>query len=122
MKRLILCLTIVGFLPACTTKSKARRDSQQAYLAGQQQAMAQWQQQQASTAIQILGDVKTNTIEWADGLTLANAIVAAEYQGNRDPREIIIHRRGQSFAVDVKRLLRGYDELLEPGDRIELRR
>lgn len=107
-------------LGGCTTKGRARAQAQEAYIAGQQQAMAQWQLLQPGNAITVVGDVRQSTVEWSEGLSLAQAILQAEYQGARDPREIVIIRRGQRIPVNVRQLLRGHDHLLEPGDRIEI--
>jgi len=103
----------------CTTKNKAKIQSQQAFIAGQQQVMSQLQR--PINQIEIIGEVRNRTMMWSEGLTVSQAIVAAEYRGFRDPREISIERRGQMISINPKALLQGEDELLEPGDRIILR-
>ena len=102
----------------CTTSSKAKAQARAAFLAGQQQALAQ---QQRGPVVNILGQVKNRTIPWTEELTLAKALVAAEYQGFLDPRVITVVRNGQRFQVNVKQLLKGReDPPLEPGDTIEI--
>ncbi|MFN7140753.1 MAG: hypothetical protein ACK4UN_15560 [Limisphaerales bacterium] len=118
---LVCTLLLSTAMSGCTTKTKAQIQAQQAFIAGQQQAMAQMQQQQPGNVIQVVGDVQQPQIIWSDGLTLAETILAAGYRGFRDPQEIIIYRHGQAISVNPKALLRGEDELVEPGDRIILR-
>ena len=65
--------------------------------------------------------VRNPRVPWTEGLTLARALLAAEYTGTLDPTRIRITRQGQSYTVDVKHLLRGQDDpLLEPGDLVEV--
>lgn len=71
----------------------------------------------------IRGDVKNPVLLWNDQLTLAHAIVAADYRGFSDPHVITIIRRGQSYKVNPRDLLRGVeDPALEPGDTIVIER
>jgi hypothetical protein len=61
------------------------------------------------------------TVPWTDDLTVAKAIVAAEYVSVREPESIVVRRRGDRFFVSVTRLLQGIvDPWLEPGDTVEL--
>jgi hypothetical protein len=64
---------------------------------------------------------KIAKIPWTDGLTLAQAIVAANYSAHGNPKEIILLRRDESASIDPSDLLRGHDVPLEPGDTITLR-
>jgi hypothetical protein len=74
-------------------------------------------------AIYFTGDVRMNSVPWHEGLTLAEAIVQAQYTGRSDPFSISVTRNGTAFRVDVRRLLRGEENPpLEPGDRINVRR
>jgi hypothetical protein len=74
-------------------------------------------------AIYFTGDVRMNSVPWHEGLTLAEAIVQAQYIGRSDPFSITLTRNGTAYRVDVRHLLRGEDNLpLEPGDRINVRR
>jgi hypothetical protein len=113
---LLLALLLAG----CTTKSQTRAEAKAAFLAGQQQAFAQMQEARR-TSIRVLGSVRYPLIEWTDGLTLARAIVAADYTGPRDPTEIIVSRQREQIKLNLKDLLRGDDVPLEPGDTIEIR-
>lgn len=112
---LLLSLAVTG----CTTRAKARAQARAAFAAGQQQALAQMADAQR-TSIRVLGNVRRPEIPWADGLTLAQAIVAAECQDRGTPREIVLFRRGERILIDPKILLRGDDVPLEPGDSIEI--
>ncbi len=105
---------------ACTTKSKARADAQAAFAAGQLQAIAQ---QQRGSVVYFRGDVKNQTVPWTEEMTLGQAIVAAGYTGRWDPHTIVVERKGETYKVDPRRLLRGLeDPLLEPGDTVEIHR
>jgi hypothetical protein len=114
-----LCLALIA-AAGCATKSKAQADARAAFMAGQQQGMMQAQDLQR-TSVRFIGDVKSPLIEWTQDLTLAEAVIAAEYQGRKTPREIIIFRRGQAIHFEPHRLLRGEDMLLMPGDIVEIR-
>jgi hypothetical protein len=102
----------------CTSQSKARAQSQAAFLAGQNAALRQ-QQQEPSVAI--IGPVQNPQVPWVAGLTLAQAIATANYLDSSAPKEIIITRNGESANVDPKILLNGAVVPLEAGDVVELR-
>ena len=119
LNRPIVILLIAFLAAGCTTKSKARVQARKAFAAGQQQAMSQ-QAEARRTSIRILGNVRNPDVEWADGLTLMQAIVAADCVDRRTPREILIIRQRETFPVDPKALLRGEDVPLEPGDTVEI--
>jgi hypothetical protein len=71
----------------------------------------------------IRGDVKNRAVPWNEELTLAGAIVAAEYTGLWDPHVITIVRHGQSYKVRPRDLLNGRDDQpLEPGDTVVIER
>jgi hypothetical protein len=112
---LLLVLTVVG----CTSRSKAQARAQAAYAAGQQQAMMRMQDAQR-TSIRVLGNVRNPEILWTDGLTVAQVIVAAEYLGQHNPRQIVVVRQRERFPVDPNALLQGRDISLEPGDTVEI--
>ena len=103
----------------CTTKSKAKADANAAFMAGQQQGMRQAQELQR-TAVRILGNVKNPLIEWTSSLTLAEAVIVAEYLGPRDPSDILVIRQGQILHFEPRRLLNGEDVPLLPGDTVEI--
>jgi hypothetical protein len=102
------------------SKSKANAKARAAFLAGQQQAMMRMHDAQG-TSVRIVGNVKNPMLVWTENLTLAEAIVTAEYQGVGTPVAISIVREGQQFRVDPKQLLRGEDIPLQAGDTIEIR-
>ncbi len=107
------------FAAGCTTRSKARLESQNAFLAGQNTVLRQ--QQAQSPGVTIVGAVQNPQVPWVAGLTLAQAIATANYVGADEPKQIIITRNGESAAMDAKVLLDGTVIPLEIGDVIELR-
>ena len=111
---------IMAALGGCTTKSKADLQAQQAYLAGQQAAIARMGGMQR-TDIVVVGPVQKPEIQWTNGLTLAQAIVEAGYNGFGSPKEIILTRRGETASISPQDLLNGHDVPLEPGDTITIR-
>lgn len=68
----------------------------------------------------VLGQVRNPKLDWTEELTLARAIVAADYQGTADPRDIILHRGNEQSHISPTQLLAGQDWPLQPGDRIEI--
>src|SRR4051812_35715807 len=93
MKKWIVCsLLALVMVAGCTTKSKSNARFQAAWVAGRQQGMAA---QAQGPTVQVVGDVKSHVIPWTDELTLAKALVAAEYQGFGDPSSINVVRNGQ---------------------------
>lgn len=118
---LILALAAAG----CTTKSQARLEARDAFLAGQnsilrrQQAQAQTQSKEPSVTID--GPVQNRQVPWVDGLTLAQALATANYLGAYDPKQIILTRQGESATLDPKILFNGTVVPLQAGDVIELR-
>ena len=108
-------------ISGCVSKAKADAQARAAYFAGQQQAMQQLQGQARGPSITVVGEVKNKLLPWTFGLTLAKAIAAAEYYGQKDPAEVIIIRNGEQIQVDPRRLLSGEDMPLQPRDIIALR-
>ena len=102
-----LAILVLGFTSGCVTKSKAREQARQAFMAGQQSAMMRMSQPQ-KPVVTFIGQVQTPSIPWSEGLTLARAIVSAGYTG-KDPKQILIVRGGQAVPVDPKQLLNGED-------------
>lgn len=72
------------------------------------------------TSIRVFGNVRNPEVPWADGLTLAQAIVAAQCQDRGTPRQIVLIRQRERILVDPKTLLSGEDFALLPGDTIEI--
>jgi|ERR1043166_1351018 hypothetical protein len=116
MKQLALLL-VAATVGGCVSKSKSQLRSYQAYQAGQREAGGGTQ----ARVVNIIGNVKNHLVNWSDDLTLTKALVAAEYQGLRDPRQIWVKRGAERYPINVKALLAGNeDPPLEPGDIIEL--
>lgn len=115
MKFLISILILILPLVGCTTKSKANAQSRAAFLAGKNSAL---QMQPQGLTVAVFGPVRNHLIAWTDELTLAKAIVAAEYQEQRNPREILIRRGGEEFRISPQTLLKGDDISLQPRDEI----
>jgi hypothetical protein len=117
----VLLLSATLFCGCVTqSKSKAQAQAQAAYLAGQNAALRQQQAQAQPPGVTVIGPVQNPDVPWVEGLTLAQAIATANYLGQRDPREIIITRQGQSAILAPKMLLNGVDPPLEPGDTITI--
>ena len=93
-----------------------------AFFAGQQQALETFKQAQAGgPSVAFVGQVKNRIVPWTADLTLARALVAADYVGGTDPSEIIIIRGGQELRQDPTKLLSGEDIPLQAGDVIQVR-
>jgi hypothetical protein len=105
----------------CVSKKKEQLAAQQAYIAGQQQAMqaAAQARQQQGPVVYLQGPVRNPVIEWKEGLTLSQAIVAADYTGFMNPVLIRVLRNGQ-VAGEFKGidLLHHQDMDLEEGDTV----
>jgi hypothetical protein len=113
-------LFLALFAGGCTTRSAANANARTAYIAGQRDALAGVVAAQR-TSVVVNGPVQNPEIQWTDGLTLAQAIAAANYTARGTPSEIILTRHGESASISPRDLLRGADVPLEPGDVIELR-
>jgi hypothetical protein len=116
----IAILILVVGSSGCMTRSQSRADAQAAYQAGQRDAYARIAALQR-TSVVIIGQVQNPEVQWTEGLTLAQAIVAADYTGHGNPKEISLIRQGETTQIDPKDLLRGNDVPLQPGDKITLR-
>ena len=115
---LLLALAAAG----CMSKSTARLQEQNAFLAGQNAALRQAAQADDQTpGVTIVGPVQHPHVPWITGLTLAQAIATANYVGTNAPEEIIITRNGESATMPASALLDGAKIPLEIGDVIELR-
>ena len=112
---LLMIVTASG----CVSKSAANARARAAYQAGQNEARAE---AASATSVWIVGNVQTPTIPWTEDLTLAKALIIANYRGPRDPSQFIIRRNGQpAINVSARQLLNGYDLPLAAGDRVEVR-
>jgi hypothetical protein len=112
---LLLAFSLCG----CVSQTKANARARAAFLAGQQEAVARFQQAQGPS-VTINGEVRNHVVSWKHGLTLAQAVVAADYIGAKDPGQIIIVHLGVAHRVDPKQLLSGVDIPLQPGDIVQI--
>jgi hypothetical protein len=90
-----------------------------AFTTGQQQAEQQMKLRE--TTVTIRGPVRNPAVPWTEGLKLSQALVAAEYNGFTDPRNIMVIRKGQVFQINPRRLANGQTDVdLQAGDIIEV--
>ena len=116
----VIGMVAIG-LAGCVTKSKAKADARDAFIAGQQQAMTLARMQQSQgPSVTVVGQVRNGIIPWTQDLTLAKAIVNAGYFGASDPHQIVIVHNGQATTIDSKQLLNGEDVPVQAGDVIQI--
>jgi hypothetical protein len=119
---ILFCATLaIASLPlsGCVTKSKADAMAKQAFIAGEKRGELL---QSQSHSVWVVGNVRQPVVPWTEDLTLAKAIVAADYLSNRDPGLITVFRNGQPpFRISAQQMLKGVDLPLLAGDRIEIR-
>jgi hypothetical protein len=117
---LALLVAVVLATAGCGGNAKQREAA--AFRRGQQQALDAVRTAQ-EPAVWFRGLVRHPRVAWHENLTLAQALVAADYMGALNPSRIDIIRQGQTYRVNPIRLLRGQeDPVLEPGDIIEIPR
>ena len=116
-----LSLVLSVALSGCMSKATAQAQARAAFLAGQQQAMERMQMQAQGPTVTFVGDVRRNLVPWTAELTLAKGILAADYFGPGEPKEIVVRRGGREIRIDPNQLLGGADVPLEPRDVIEIR-
>jgi len=120
---LIAALALVC-ITGCGGKKRREAELRAAFMAGQIQALqqAQAQAQQPFPSVRVIGPVKRDTVPWVAGLTLAQAILTAEYVEKGEPKVIRIIRRGEKIDIDPQKLVNRQipDPPLEPGDVVEL--
>ena len=104
---------------SCVSKSKAKAQARDAYIAGEQAAMTRLAKAHESV-VTFIGPVQFPTVQWNRDLTLAKAIIAAGYTGPAEPAHIMIVRNGQAIPVDPKSLLNGEDIPLLSGDLVQI--
>jgi hypothetical protein len=107
----------------CVTKSAAKEQARRAYIAGQQEALLRMQQAQTQgqgPCVTVNGEVRNHVVPWTEGMTLARALLEADYIGAADPGQILIVHSGRATRVDPKQLLSGTDIPLQPGDIVQL--
>ena len=127
MRKLIICNLLVGLgamvMTGCVAKSTAQAQARAAFMAGRNQGLSQAQPAQPPQfpAVTVLGNVKFSNVPWTVNMTVAKAIVEAEYLGAGDPTDIIVSHNGEVTNVNPARLLKGDDMPLDVGDRVEIR-
>jgi hypothetical protein len=112
----VVAICIAG----CVSKSTAKMQAKEAFMAGQQQAMSRLMQSHGGPSVSIIGPVRAPSIAWTEGMTVAKAIVAAGYEGKGEPKQIVILRNGYAIPVLAKQLLSGEDVPLEAGDMLQI--
>jgi hypothetical protein len=111
---LVLCLA------GCVSRKQADLQAREAYLAGQAQATKQWQAEHPPEVI-VQGPVRNRVVPWTEGLTLAKAIVDADYTGFMNPVLVRVIRDGQMIdEMKGSDLLHGRDVPLKPGDVVDI--
>jgi len=110
------CLLVAGLMlgPGCANRPAASPPATAASNAGP--VLPDLQQ----PLVWIVGPVRWPVVDWRRDLTLARAILEAEYLPATDPRQILIRRGTLTIPVEPARLLNGEDWALLPGDRIEI--
>jgi hypothetical protein len=116
-----LVLSVMVLASGCVSKATAQAQARAAFLEGQRQGLEQAQARQGSgSVVTVVGQVKNSVVPWAPDLTLAKAVVAAQYYGHKDPRQIVIVRGGKPIPVGPQELLSGQDVPLQAGDVVQL--
>ena len=64
--------------------------------------------------------MRNRVVPWTEGLTLARALVMADYCGAADPGQIIIVHNCIATQIEPKRLLSGEDIPLQPRDVVQI--
>lgn len=108
----------VAIQSGCVSKSKAQAKEREAFRAGQKQAAIAAQIRQSNIAV--TGSVLNPMVIWTEGITLAEAIVAARWTGSGDPRLVVLTRKGERVELTPGESLAAAQLPLEPGDEIEL--
>jgi hypothetical protein len=115
-----IAAALLPLLGGCVTKAEAQRKAREAFIAGQQETFRQMQLNQ-TPSVTFMGPVKNATVPWTIDLTLAHALLSAEYTGRTDPREIVLIRRGVAQRIDPQKLLAGDVIPLQAGDIIQVK-
>ena len=88
---IVLATVVLLGLAGCVSRSEARKSAAAAYQAGQREALLELYERKFAV-VTVLGPVRVPKLDWTEDLTLAQAIVAADYQRATVPRQIIIRR------------------------------
>jgi len=115
-----ISIFLVLFLAGCVSKKQADLQAREAYMAGQAQATKQWQAEH-SPEVTVQGPVRNRVVPWTEGLTLAKAIVDADYTGFMNPVLVRVIRNGIIIEeMKGSDLLHGRDFPLEAGDIVDI--
>lgn len=118
-----LIILAVGASTGCVSKSASRERAHKAFLEGQRTgaASAQSTLQTQSKSVMVVGEVRNPVVPWIEGLSLTQAIIAAQHAGPRSPRAVILRHGAESATFETGFVMQnGHTILLEPGDVIEL--
>ena len=119
---LVALLVSSALLSGCISKARARAQERAAFVAGEQQAMHNMQElRNSGPTISVVGPVKNPVLPWTEGLTLAKALVNAQFLGSADPTQILVVRSGEATPYDPKTLLQGKDVPLQPRDVVVIK-
>ncbi len=113
----VLLVLACGF--GCVTKREAEARARAAFLEGQNRALMTRSAMQGPN-VTFIGPVRNRMIPWTTGMTLAQAVIAADYTGPQDPKLIIIKRQDEEIPVNPQHLLGGVDVPVVAGDVIEI--
>ena len=119
MRAFLAVLTLALTTCGCKTKKVAAQGPPPAYM---DPVAAQEAMRQAQMVVQVRGDVRNRIIPWSENLTLAGALVEADYIGRWDPLSVTVTRGRKVQRFSASRLLSGNDMFLEPGDVIDIHR
>jgi hypothetical protein len=108
---LLATVSLIGF-PGCAGKPTARN------WAGPPPPTGLFTPLEQQTCVLFLGPFQHRVVPWFDGLTLAQALVAARYLSPEDPRVIVLTRDGVPTEISAAALLAGEDLLVQPGDMV----
>ncbi len=111
---ILALVTVTG----CVTKSQSDAEVRAAFIEGERTAYQQMQS--SATDIIVLGNVDKHDLPWAQGLTLTQALAAADYKGLNDPQTIFLRRNTVQTRINPRQLLNGEDVPLQPGDVISV--
>src|SRR5262249_32451957 len=113
---LILSLTLVT---GCVSKARTRIEVQKAFRAGEVKGQALAEAKRSG--ISFPGPVLVPIVPWTEGLTLAQAIVAAHWTAIQDPRLIIVvNSAGERLELTPYEAQTAAEMPMQPGDEIEL--
>ena len=118
--RALLAVLILAFATfGCKSKQVRAQGPPPAFVdpAAMQEAM-----RQAQMAVHVRGEVRNRIIPWNEDLTLAGALVEADYIGRMTPLSVTVTRGRKVQRFSAARLLSGVDIFLEPGDVIDIHR